>query len=242
MVRRIHQSYLQAQIRNFEKQLPLDADVPYGLIAPFKAVQQTVDTMLKSHTGWHGLQYSAEHEELVLNHDTHGQLKVSQLSDGIRNMLALVGDIAYRCYKLNAHQGEAAPRRTHGIVLIDEVDMRLHPGWQQTVLNDLTANFPNLQFIVTTHSPQVITSVASENVRVLSDGQVFAAPPGTEGGESSRILQRVFLVKPRPRLNSATQELDEYLKLVPGTIIGPRIVQWHYAQSLMPDTKGKSQP
>ena len=60
--RRIHQSYLQAQIRNFEKGLPPDADVPYGLIAPFKAVQQAVDTMLEPHTGWHDLQYSAEHK------------------------------------------------------------------------------------------------------------------------------------------------------------------------------------
>lgn len=211
---RIHQSYLQAQIRNFEKQLPFDADVPYGLIAPFKAVQQAVDTMLNPHTGWHGLQYSAEHEELVLNHDTHGQLKVSQLSDGIRNMLALVGDIAYRCYKLNAHQGEAAPRRTHGIVLIDEVDMHLHPGWQQTVLTDLVTTFPNLQFIVTTHSPQVLTTVESENIRVIDGNQIHAAPPGTKGAEASRLLKRVLGVDVRPPNDEATKVLSEYLALV----------------------------
>ncbi len=74
-------------------------------------------------------------------------------------MLALVGDIAYRCYKLNAHLGEEAPQRTHGIVMIDEVDMHLHPSWQQTVLTDLCSAFPKLQFIVTTHSPQVLSTV-----------------------------------------------------------------------------------
>lgn len=211
---RIHQAYFQAQIRNFEKKLPFDADVSYGLIAPFKAVQQSVDSILKPHTGWHSLAYSAEHQELVLSHDQHGELKVSQLSDGIRNMLALVGDIAYRCYKLNAHMGEAAPKRTHGIVMIDEVDMHLHPGWQQSVLGDLSAAFPKLQFIVTTHSPQVLTSVPSESIRILSEGQIFAASPGTEGAESSRLLKRVFGVESRPPNNPATKRLNSYLALV----------------------------
>lgn len=211
---RIHQSYLQAQIRNLEKSLPLDADVSSGLVAPFKAVRQAVDAILKPHTGWGDLEYSAEYEELVLNHDQFGTLKVSQLSDGIRNMLALVGDIAYRCYKLNAHLGEAAPRRTHGIVMIDEVDMHLHPGWQQTVLTDFMNAFPKLQFIVTTHSPQVLTTVPSECIRILSAGQVFSASPGIEGAESSRVLKRVFGVEPRPPHNTATKRLNDYLTLV----------------------------
>ena len=164
---RIHKSLLQAQLRNFEKRLPFDADVPYGLIAPFKAVQKVISLVLEPHTGWNRLEYGAEFDELVLHHETEGQLKVSQLSDGIRNMLALVGDIAYRCYKLNAHLGEEAPQRTHGIVMVDEVDMHLHPSWQQTVLTDLMAAFPHLQFIVTTHSPQVLSTVPRENIRVL---------------------------------------------------------------------------
>ena len=215
---RIHQSYLQAQIRNFEKQLPFDADVPYGLIAPFKAVQQAVDAILTPHTGWHGLKYSAEHVELVLNHDTHGQLKVSQLSDGIRNMLALVGDIAYRCYKLNAHHGEAAPRRTHGIVLIDEVDMHLHPSWQQTVLTDLMVAFPKLQFIVTTHSPQVLSTVKRENIRVIgqdASGKIIAAPPlaMTYGEPSGDVLHSVMMVDPQPPVaeKADLQRLTEWV-------------------------------
>ena len=220
---RVHQSYLQAQIRNFEKGLPVDADVPYGLIAPFRAVQKTVDTMLKAHTGWHGLQYSAEHEELVLNHSSHGQLKVSQLSDGIRNMLAMVGDIAYRCFKLNAHHGEAAPRRTHGIVLIDEVDMHLHPGWQQTVLTDLTAAFPKLQFIVTTHSPQVLTSIDGSCVRLLrqqADPEtgtqqtvVELVTLQTRGVASSDLLAQIMGVDPIPDVPEARM-LSEYHALI----------------------------
>jgi predicted ATP-binding protein involved in virulence len=227
---RVHQSYLQAQIRNLEKKLPLDADVPYGLIAPFKAVQKTVDAMLEPHTGWHGLQYSAEHEELVLNHAAHGQLKVSQLSDGIRNMLAMVGDIAYRCYKLNAHHGDAAPRRTHGIVLIDEVDMHLHPGWQQTVLTDLSTAFPKLQFVVTTHSPQVLSSIRRDSIRVLGqdvDGAAIAEPPlaMTYGEPSGDVLQSVMSIDPQPPV-SERADLQRLTEMVDqGSYNAPQAVQ-----------------
>jgi len=211
---KIFKSFRAAQIRNIEKHLPLDADVSYGLVAPIRAIQRATDEILGVHTGWRELEYSEEHEELVLNHELHGQLKVSQLSDGIRNMLALVGDIAYRCYKLNAHMGEAAPLRTHGIVLIDEVDMHLHPSWQQTVLPDLKRAFPKLQFVVTTHSPQVTSSIPSDCIRVLSEGSIFAASPGTEGAESSRLLKRLFGVESRPPKSHATKRLNEYLTLV----------------------------
>lgn len=220
---RIHQSYFQAQIRNLEKNLPLHADVPYGLIAPFKAVQQAVDAILKTHTGWHTLEYSAEHQELVLNHDQHGELKVSQLSDGIRNMLALVGNIAYRCYKLNAHLGEAAPQRTHGVVMIDEVDMHLHPSWQQTVLTDLMAAFPKLQFIVTTHSPQVLTSVDASCIRLLRQEigpdtgkqQTIVEPitVQTKGVASSDLLAQIMGVDPIPDVPEA-RRLSAYHALI----------------------------
>ena len=226
---RAHQSYLQAQIRNFEKRLPPDADVSYGLMAPFKAVQQAVDSVVKPHTGWHTLEYSAEHEELVMNHDQQGELKVSQLSDGIRNMLALVGDIAYRCYKLNAHMGEAAPQRTHGIVMIDEVDMHLHPGWQQTVLTDLMTAFPQLQFIVTTHSPQVLTSVEASCIRLLRQEadpetglqQIVAAPVTlqTKGVASSDLLAQIMGVDPIPDVPEARM-LSKYHALIQQNLHG----------------------
>jgi predicted ATP-binding protein involved in virulence len=92
--------------------------------------------------------------------------------------------------------------------------MHLHPAWQQVVLPGLTGVFPRIQFVVTTHSPQVLTSVPSECIRVLGDGQVFAAPAGTEGAEASRVLKRVFGVDVRPPESPATQELLEYLNLV----------------------------
>lgn len=164
---RIFKVFREAQIRHIEKRLPLDMNIDPGFVAPIRAVQNAINHVLSPHTGWKELEYSAEYEELILHHDQYGQLMVNQLSDGIRNMLALVGDIAYRCYKLNAHLGETAPQKTQGIVLIDEIDMHLHPSWQQTVLADLMTAFPKLQFIVSTHSPQVLTTVPRENIRIL---------------------------------------------------------------------------
>ena len=62
---------------------------------------------------------------------------------------------------------------TDGIVLIDEVDLHLHPTWQQQILKDLTEIFPKVQFIVTTHAPAVISTVKSENVIMLDAGEAY---------------------------------------------------------------------
>lgn len=139
-------------------------------------------------------------------------LHFEQLSDGYRTMLALVMDLARRMVLANPHLEQ--PLETEALVLIDEVDLHLHPRWQQSVLNDLTRAFPNAQFIVTTHSPQVLTTVPWDKIRIIRDGEVHAAPPGTEGAEASRLLKRVLGVEVRPRGLEATKELHEYLALV----------------------------
>ncbi|MBF0477401.1 MAG: AAA family ATPase, partial [Deltaproteobacteria bacterium] len=108
----------------------------------------------------------------------------------------------------------ADPLQLPAIVLIDEVDLHLHPRWQQRVLNDLRRTFPQTQFIVTTHSPQVITTVPEKSIRIIDKGAIFASPPGSEGAEASRMLKRVFGVEQRPPNNSVTQDLSEYLDLV----------------------------
>ena len=221
--RRAFRSLRDVQIQSIEKGQSPTSDVTRDLSAPIRAIQQATDTLLRPHTGWHTLEYSAEYDELVLNHDTHGKLMVSQLSDGIRNMLAMVGDIAYRCYKLNAHWGSDAPRKTHGIVMIDEVDMHLHPSWQQTVLNELSEAFPKLQFIVSTHSPQVLTSVDAACIRKLvavtdmASGQrrleVQAVGEQTLGVASADVLASIMGVDPVPNVPAA-RKLSNYHALI----------------------------
>lgn len=131
-----------------------------------RSVSDAVNTCLAV-AEWKDISYSFSRDALVAHHAIHGELPVELLSDGIRNMIGMVADIAFRATKLNPQLGHAAARRTPGVVLIDEVDMHLHPEWQQVVLQSLTSAFPELQFIVTTHSPQVLTTVPRENIRIV---------------------------------------------------------------------------
>lgn len=231
---RAFKSLRDAQIKNIEKNQKINSKLDDIFLAPILNVQRAIDKILKTHTGWHQLEYSAEHEDLVLEHSEHGELKVSQLSDGIRNMLALVGDIAYRCYKLNSHHGKNAALLTKGIVMIDEVDMHLHPEWQQTVLPDLQKAFPKIQFIVTTHSPQVLSSVDAKCIRRLDwelkeeneldqrkirkNGirkriSVKTITEQTMGVASSDVMASVMEVDPIPDVAPARQ-LSHYYALI----------------------------
>lgn len=92
-----------------------------------------------------------------------------QLSDGYRNMLGMVADIAERCVTLNPQLGENAIQETPGVILIDEIDLHLHPKWQRRVVDDLLRTFPKIQFVATTHSPFIIQSLeAREEVRLIN--------------------------------------------------------------------------
>jgi predicted ATP-binding protein involved in virulence len=104
-------------------------------------------------------------------------LSLEQLSDGYRAMLALVMDLARRMAQANPHLAEQAIE-SQAIVLIDEVDLHLHPMWQQHILVDLMATFPNTQLIVTTHSPQVLTTVKPQHLIKLqrNNGKIIAKP------------------------------------------------------------------
>lgn len=141
-------------------------------------------------------------------------LPVSWLSDGVRAVFSMVADIAYRCVKLNPHLGVEACEQTSGIVLIDEVDIFLHPAWQQHVLQRLRQAFPNIQFIVTTHSPQVVSSVPRQSIRVISEGEILDASIETEGARAEQILEEVFGVEARPAESPVTKDLANYRRLI----------------------------
>lgn len=185
-----------------------------GLIA---AVREAVDECLKL-SGWHGIRYSFSHHSVVMEHADHGELEVGHLSDGVRNMVALVADIAYRMVRLNSHLGRQAAQLTPGVVMIDEVDMHLHPEWQQQVLTALRQAFPKIQLIVTTHSPQVLSTVRQENIRVLTvnvDGESVAAQPlaRTYGRSNAEVMQSAMEVRPEPEVTSS-RLLRDYLHWV----------------------------
>jgi hypothetical protein len=124
------------------------------------------------------------------------QLAFSQLSGGEQGLLVLVGDIARRL--AITHPNLADPLQGRGVVLIDEVELHLHPHWQRTLIPDLERTFPNLQFIVTTHSPQVLSLIPRAQVVLLRDFQRVEQPPHTLGRDSNAILWEVMGVEPYP--------------------------------------------
>ena len=181
------------------------------------AVQEAVDIVLAP-TGWRNIWYSETDREVTANHDQFGKLAVSQLSDGIRNSLGLVSDIAFRAVQLNPHLVSRAAKETQGVVLIDEIDMHLHPSWQQRILASLREAFPCIQFIVTTHSPQVLSTVRRENIRVIGknrEGHMIAEPPlaTTYGEPSGDVMHSVMMVDPQPPVPEKS-DLDRLTLLV----------------------------
>ncbi|MCT1526074.1 AAA family ATPase [Sphingobacterium lactis] len=106
--------------------------------------------------------------ELVADCEIEGQptkrLPHSLMSDGVKRMLGIVTDIAYRCVVLNGFLGRKAVKESSGVVMIDELDMHLHPNWQRVVVRDLKKAFPKIQFVVTTHSPFIVQSVESDEL------------------------------------------------------------------------------
>jgi predicted ATP-binding protein involved in virulence len=175
------------------------------------SVSGAVNTCLAP-AGWKDITYSLSREELVAHHDQHGALPVSLLSDGIRNMIGMVADIAFRATKLNPHLGAMAAKETTGVVLIDEVDMHLHPEWQQVVLQSLTEAFPQMQFIVTTHSPQVLSTVPRENIRILEQDESHSgarlpdfSPLAHESGDALAKVMGTHREPPLPLQDTVRQ-------------------------------------
>lgn len=129
------------------------------------AVKQAIRKCLR---GWDEVFYDVRLGSLVARNQGT-QLPFEMLSDGVRNILAMVGNIAYRAATLNPHLREEAPSKTPGIVLIDEIDLHLHPLWQREVVDDLRSVFPAIQFVATTHSPFIIQSLRKNELINLDD-------------------------------------------------------------------------
>ena len=188
---------------------------PTGESTLFAAVRGVIERCFRSITGSDrvNVTYNLDADDLDVEYlDTSGEVRrmsMSLLSDGYRTTLSMVADIAYRMALLNPALGGKVIEGTPGIVLIDEVDLHLHPLWQARILGDLREIFPKVQFIVTTHAPVVISSVKASHIRVLGDGDEVRRPT-TEvyGGDTGRILLSVMGAPERPE--SVQAEFDQF--------------------------------
>lgn len=120
-----------------------------------------------------------------------------EMSDGYRSVLSMVADIAHRMAVLNPQLDDAI-LETPGVIIIDEVELHLHPGWQKRILKDLTSVFPNIQFIVSTHSPEVITSYKEANLILLKHEGSASQIESAYGKDVNTVLRSILLVGDRP--------------------------------------------
>lgn len=137
----------------------------------------------------------------------------SYMSDGLKSMINIVSEIAYRCIELNGFLGSNAVKFTPGVVLIDEVDLYLHPLWQKTVLRDLMKAFPNVQFIVTTHSPFIVQSLREGELISFDDVSFGEGVPDKEGLEdiASGRMGMVNEIRSK-RYNEMVEVATQYFK------------------------------
>lgn len=143
-------------------------------------------------------------------------LPFNALSDGTRNFLAIIADMAHKCVTLNPHLKEEALSATKGIVLIDELDLHLHPEWQRKIVSVLRTTFPEIQFIASTHSPFLIQETGIDQLIVLKNNEVSKITSGANLSieDIAEDLQDVI----NPQWSNSRQEMfevaTEYYKAV----------------------------
>lgn len=227
------QEWMQKATLAAQQQRSLPGYGGSNLAERLQGIAQAVDAVMQ-HEQWSHFHYSHVFDELAMVHPDHGALPISMLSDGVRAMVSLVADLALRCVRLNSPLGESAPKKSKGIVLIDEVDLHLHPAWQQRVLESLCCAFPALQFIVSTHSPQVLSTVKRDNIRVTeqdASGRLVASQPlgRTYGEPSGDVLHSVMQVDPQPPI-AEKADLQRLTALVDQGLYGEPTAQALMAQ------------
>jgi len=182
------------------------------------AVKQAILTCIP---GAQDFYHDTEYDQLTIELEKEGTTPFNSLSDGYRNMVAMVADIAHRASRLNPHHGTEVAQKTAGVILIDEIDLHLHPKWQRRVVMDLQRAFPNLQFIATTHSPFILQSMqpgqvidldrVDASINELNSPEGVAAPgPGSDFSHRAieDIVESVMGI-PLPQRSERRQQMYE---------------------------------
>lgn len=184
--------------------------------------------------GCSDLRFDFDEGRVVVEFTDGHAVPFEHLSDGQRTMLGLFCDLARRAAILNPHFGGEASVKTSGVVLIDELDLHLHPKWQRRIVEELKSTFPKIQFICTTHSPQLIGQAKPGEIIVLNllpDQSVKSSvqevatksevdllenrhPPQSFGMDSNWVLRHIMGSTDRdPKVAT---KLDAIFKLIDG--------------------------
>ena len=149
---------------------------------PIPVIEAVSDAVLCCTPGASAFYHDIGEDQIMIKLDHEGLMPFNSLSDGFRSMVAMVADMAHRACRLNPSLAIDAAKETPGVVLIDEIDLHLHPKWQRRVVADLQKAFPKLQFIATTHSPFIIQSLEPGQLidleQEFTPEQINSIPPG----------------------------------------------------------------
>ena len=182
--------------------------------------------------GAENLHFDAKLGEVVVRFRNGVHQPFMNLSDGQRSMLALVGDLAQKAATLNPHLGEHVLEETNGLVLIDELDLHLHPTWQRHVIEDLRNTFPKLQFICTTHSPFLIQSLRSGEELLMLEGQPTASLGDLSIADIAEGIQGLSDTSVSTRYAAMKDSAKRYLGLLEEAQRSPEQTLAQYKQQL----------
>lgn len=166
--------------------------------AVIMAIEKCISILIESNDV--AVSYNFDNNDLDIQYKKDDQdviLPLNRMSDGYKCTISLITDIAYRMAQLNPQLREKV-LDTPGVVVIDEIDLHLHPEWQKRILGDLTNIFPNIQFIVSTHASSIISSVKSENLIVLENNSASSPVGEVYGKDSNTIHSGVMGSSERP--------------------------------------------
>lgn len=157
--------------------------------------------------------------EVIFRYCDGREVRSDLLSDGYRRLVSIVIDLAFRCALLNrVMYGNEACTLTYGTVIIDEIDEHLHPELQVRILKALHETFPNIQFIVSTHAPLVMSSVENNNDNVVyrlefNNGEYIHTEVNTYGLDANLLLKEGMKVPVRDIKTSVLfEQMDSHLK------------------------------
>ena len=204
--------------------------------AELQAVREAVERVFAGRVRYRNPRFEANPKRFVLSEigedGVETERAFDQLSDGYRSMIALVVDFARRLALAHAavdmRQG-VSPLDGPGILLVDEIDVHLHPGWQYHVLADLRRCFPNVQMIITTHSAELITGVDARDVYILQDTEngpeIHTPEYQTAGWGTPQVNAGVMSVSNTPALpiNRVDEELRAHVQA--GDTESPRFTE-----------------
>lgn len=196
------------------------------------------------------VRYRIKENEIIITLPNGIMMPFSKLSDGYKNAIGIILDTAFRMVKLNPWLKENAINESKGILLIDEIDLHLHPSWQKRIINDIKNTFPKMQIITTTHAPIVVSSCNKEEIIILNskldenyNTSISVQNPefDTEGWLAENILNDIMDVASSRDIETE-KEINELKNLYEKKFIGGFIKDEEIKFNILKDTLSKKLP